>query len=336
MGDLSEFEIIRRFFAPLAKATPGAFGLVDDGAVLTVPPGQRPVVTTDTLVSGVHFPDDEHADVVGERALAVNVSDLAAMAATPLAYTLALALPNTWSSAVRERWLTAFVSGLGRGQHRFSIDLVGGDTVATPGPLTITVTALGSVETGRELRRSTARAGDIVHVTGTIGDAALGLLALRGAWPSLSADQRAALIARFRRPEPRLAIGRALAGVANAAADISDGLVADLGHISDASSLAAVVDSALLPLSPTARRVLAMEPGQWVTVLTGGDDYELVFTAPPGANSAVAQLAADLGVGITAIGRMERPGDGQPAGRVTVIGPDGAPMHLGRAGFRHF
>lgn len=336
MGDLGEFDIIRRFFAPLAAATPGAFGLVDDAAVLTVPPGRLPVVTTDTLVSGVHFPDDEGADVIGERALAVNVSDLAAMAASPLAYTLALALPTAWGASIRERWLDAFVSGLDRGQHRFSIALVGGDTVATPGPLTITVTALGSVEAGRELRRSTARAGDIVHVTGTIGDAALGLLALRGAWPSLPADQREVLMTRFRRPEPRLAVGCALAGVASAAADISDGLIADLGHICAASGLQAVIDAARLPLSAAAMSVLASEPEHWVTVLAGGDDYELAFTVPAGLTGTVALMAADLGVALTAIGRMEVPSPGHVAGTVRVVGPDGRSMPIDRVGFRHF
>lgn len=330
-----EFELIARHFAPLARGESGALGLLDDAAVVAPPPGRSVVVTTDTMVEGVHFLAALPAEAAGARLLRVNLSDLASMGAEPAAYTVALTLPRDMAAAERESWVEGFARGLAADQREFGLTLVGGDTVSAPGPLSLTLTALGWIEPGREMRRSAARAGDTVFVSGTIGDAALGLLAERGDLPPLPAGRRAALIERFRRPVPRVQAGRRLAGIAHAAADVSDGLVADLGHICDASGVSADISAADIPLSDAARAVLADEPALMGTVLTGGDDYELVFTAPPAAAGAVAAIAADIGVPLSAIGSVRKQGpSGRP--RVHVNGPDGRAVDLADGGFRHF
>jgi thiamine-monophosphate kinase len=324
-----EFEIIARYFRPLA-GDPAALGLLDDAAVLVPPPGQDLVLTTDTIVAGVHFLADEAPDLVARRLLRVNLSDLAAMGACPLGYLLNTAFP----SAIDEAWIGAFAAGLAEDQARFQISLLGGDTVATPGPLTLTATALGAVAPGRALKRGGAKAGDEVYVTGTIGDGALGLQARRGGLAGLAAAHRASLAHRFLLPEPRLAVGLALSeaagGLASAAADVSDGLVADLGHIGKASGLAATIEWEAVPLSPAARAALAADPALLATILTGGDDYELVLTAGAGSASQLQAVAAGTGVPLTRIGRM-----GVGSG-VTVVDRLGQALALPQAGFRHF
>lgn len=297
----SEFERIERIFAPLAEGFPGAFGLSDDAAIITPPAGRDLVVTTDTIVAGVHFTGDEPARAVAAKLLRVNLSDLASMGASPLAYTLNIALPD----AIGDDWLEDFADGLLADQETFGIALAGGDSVATPGALTLTATAFGVVETGRALRRSGARPGDTVWVSGTIGDAALGLAALRGNLPDLNSEARAALIARYHRPEPRLELGRRLHGLASAVIDISDGLAADLGHIAETSGVAARVESSRVPLSTPVREALAVDRQLLSAILSGGDDYELLFTAPPGAEEKIAALSAAIGLPLTAIGRID-------------------------------
>src|SRR5579871_1735036 len=315
-----EFELIARYFRPLTAGKAGALELVDDAALIDLPPGRRLVVTADLLTAGVHFLDDDPPDLIARKALRVNLSDLAAMAAKPLAYFLTCAFPET----VEEAWIAAFAAGLARDQEEFDIVLMGGDTTATPGPLTLSITALGSVEAGRELRRSTARRGDLIAVSGTIGDAALGLARLQGRLGPLAGDEH--LIDRYRLPQPRIPLALQLAGqgLATAALDISDGLVADLGHICEASGLAAAIDADRLPLSPVARKALEREPRLLEMLLTGGDDYELLFTLPAGRRDALAALPA------TVIGRME-----EGAG-VKVVDPAGEVMTLARSGFQHF
>lgn len=329
-----EFEVIRRFFAPLAAGFPGAFGLTDDAAVLSVSPGRTLVVTTDALVAGVHFlPDDPPADVAA-KVLRVNLSDLAAMGAEPLAYTLAAALPADLDVA----WLEAFAGGLAADQDRFGIRLAGGDTVSTPGPLMLTVGAFGTVAEGAELRRSGAKEGDSVFVTGTVGDAALGLIALKGGLAGLEAGHRDAVIGRYRRPDPRTTCGPRLVGLAQAAIDVSDGLVADLGHVCEESGTGAEIETERLPLSAAGRAALAAGEAGWADVVTGGDDYELLFTAPSAAGPKVAELAAELGLAITEIGRVTARSGTEVAGegRVAVIGRDGRRLALKAPGFRHF
>lgn len=324
-----EFRRIDRYFKPLAASFPGSLGLTNDAAVFAVPPGQELVVTSDGMVAGVHFfPDDAPADIAA-KLMRVNLSDLAAMGADPLAYTLVTVLPKT----LPESWLAAFAAALGEEQRWSGIGLAGGDSVSTPGPVTLSLTAMGLVPAGMALpRRSPRPAGDPVFVTGTIGDAALGLLLAFGTLTGVAAADGAVLLDRLRRPSPRLAVGRGLRGLAASCLDVSDGLVADLGHLAEESGCAAVIEAARVPLSPAARRVVEADPARLSTVLTGGDDYELLFTAPAECRGALADLAAAAGVAITEIGHTL---DG-PAGMVHVLDRQGCPMTLAAAGWSHF
>ncbi len=227
-------------------------------------------------------------------------------------------------------WVERFARGLGEDQRLFGVDLLGGDSVATPGPATMSLTAIGEVAAGCEIRRSGARPGDGVWVSGTLGDAFLGLKVLRGAYRGLAADDRAALIARFRLPEPRTALGPRLVGLAHAMCDVSDGLLADLGHICETSGVGAAVALPALPLSQPAARLVAAEPGLAVQLAGGGDDYELLFTAPAAADAAIGRLAAELALPITAIGTI----DAGPG--VRLLDRAGNPVPAPQAGWRHF
>ncbi|MFQ5765935.1 MAG: thiamine-phosphate kinase [Rhodospirillales bacterium] len=325
-----EFELISRYFAPLAAGEPGAMGLTDDAAVLTPEPGPGLVVTTDTLVEGVHFPAGEDPGSVAARILGVNLSDLAAMAAEPWAYTLSVALPANWD----EPWVKDFADGLGAQQAEYGIVLVGGDTVATPGPLSLTLTALGRIADGGPLTRSGAEPGDDIYVSGTVGDAALGLKELNDGIAGLEPAHAEHLVDRYRRPRPRVRLGRRLAGLARAAIDVSDGLVADLGHVAEASGCAATVEASKVPLSEAAAAAIILDPALRDLALTGGDDYELLFAAPSSAAAAVRDLAATHDVPLTAIGRIGL-GDGDGA-RVRVVDADGLEVSLAGGGYRHF
>jgi len=313
-----EFELIARYFRPPAGGRLGALGLADDAALIDVPEGQQLVVTADLLTAGVHFLPDDPPDLIARKALRVNLSDLAAMAAKPFAYFLTCAFPET----IEEGWIASFAAGLGRDQAEFEVALMGGDTTATSGPLTLSITALGTVIPGQELRRSTAKAGDLVAVSGTIGDAALGLARLQGRLAPVPGDDY--LVERYRLPQPRLALAQRLAGLASAGLDVSDGLVADLGHICEASGLAARVDADRVPLSPPARKAVEREPKLLEAMLTGGDDYELLFTLPAGREGELADLP------VAVIGRMVE-GRG-----VRVFDAAGEPMAMKRSGFQHF
>ncbi len=325
---LGEFGRIDRYFKPLAAGFPGARGLADDAAVFGVPPDQELVVTTDAMVAGVHFfPDDSPGDIAA-KLLRTNLSDLAAMGAAPHAYTLVTALPKT----VEEDWLAAFAAGLGEDQERFGIGLAGGDSVSTTGPITLSVTAFGLVPKGRALPRWGGRPGDRVFVTGTIGDAALGLQIAFGKLEVADEAARGALLRRLRRPDPRTGVGPRLVGLATGCLDVSDGLVADLGHLCEESGCAAVLEAARVPLSASARAVVGADPVRLALALTGGDDYELLFTAPEEARSALHVLAGETGVAITEIGRLA----GGEAGTVSVIGAAGQPIDLPVRGWDHF
>jgi thiamine-monophosphate kinase len=322
--DPGEFELIARYFAPLATS-PGAFGLTDDAALFTVPPGEAGVVTTDAMVEGVHFFAGDAADGIGWKLLAVNLSDLAAMGATPLGYTLDLALPAGWAVG----WLEGFVAGLRACQTRYGTSLLGGDTVRTSGPLTVAVTALGAVPQGGALRRAGATPGDAVWVSGTIGDGALAVK-LRTGWTAPVTVDARFLAGRLDRPEPRLALGQALRGLASAAIDVSDGLAADLAHICAVSGVAAEVRLADVPLSPSARALLDADASLAATIVAGGDDYELLFTSPAAAERAI-QAAA--GAAATPVGRIGTIVAGQG---VRVLDADGRALALDRLGFTHF
>jgi thiamine-monophosphate kinase len=325
-----EFELIRRYFAPLARGFPGAFGLRDDAAVIAPAPGHELVVKTDAVVGGVHFFENDPPDRVARKALRVNLSDLAAKGAVPRAYLLDLMLPRD----IGEPWIAAFAGGLAVDQAAYGITLVGGDTDSTPGAIAIAITALGEVPVGGMVRRDGARAGDAVFVTGTLGDAALALHSLLGGLRGIDADCAAHLVDRYQLPRPRVALGFRWAGIATAAIDVSDGLVADLGHLCDASRLSAIIEAARVPLSAAARAALAAEPGLRDAVFGGGDDYEVLFTAPPEAADALARLSRELDIPIAAIGRMQAPGAAGPS--VTVNDEHGRPLAFDRAGWAHF
>ena len=321
---LGEFERIRRYFAPLAG--PGGLGLLDDAALVDCRAGYRLVVTADAIVAGVHYLPEDPPDLVAKKLLRVNLSDLAAMGARPLHYLLTTALP----AELGAEWIAAFARGLDEDQRRFGVDLLGGDLVATAGPAVLSLTAIGEVAAGTEIRRGGARAGDVVWVSGTIGDAYLGLGVLRGAHPELAAEHRAALIYRFQVPEPRVALGPMLCGIAHAMIDVSDGLLADLGHICETSHVGAIVRIELLPLSSAAQALVALEPEIATRLAAGGDDYELLFTAPAATAAKISALSAELPLPITAIGRIEA------SAGVRLIGGGGREIAIETAGYRHF
>ncbi len=328
---LDEFELIARYFAPLARGFPGAFGLLDDAAVIAPSPGHELVAKTDAIVGGVHFLHDDPPDLIARKALRANLSDLAAKGAVPRAYMLDIMLPKT----VTEAWIAAFARGLAEDQHEYGVYLIGGDTDSTPGPVTIAIMAFGDVATGRMLRRGGARAGDMVFVTGTIGDAALGLTVLRGKLANLDTKGANFLVDRYRLPRPRVRLGPRLIGIANAALDVSDGLLADLDHLCKASELSAVIETPRVPLSTAARAVLATNSGHITTVLTGGDDYEILFTARPEAVDELAELSRMLDVPISTIGRMRAPAVGKQS-QITVLDEAGEPLIFDRRGWTHF
>jgi thiamine-monophosphate kinase len=323
-GPLGEFGRIREFFAPLAG--PGGLGLGDDAALIECPPGRRIVATVDQAVEGVHFLPDDPPELVAKKLLRRNLSDLAAMGAVARHYLVTSALPKSRG----DDWVRRFAQGLGEDQRRFGVDLLGGDSTSTPGPAALTLTAFGEVAAGCEIRRSGARPGDRVWVSGTIGDAFLGLQALRGGFPHLAPELRAELVARYRVPDPRVGLGPRLHGIAHALIDLSDGLVADLGHICEQSGTAATIRLEALPLSEAAALLVEGDPPLGARLATGGDDYELLFTGAPDRAGAIAVLSAALELPITEIGAIET-GSG-----VRLVDANGEPIVLDSPGWRHF
>ncbi len=295
-----EFALIARHFRPLAEGVPGALALADDAALLDAPPGRTLVLAADAMVAGVHFLPDDPPDTIGRKLLRVNLSDLAAMGAEPVGYLMTTALPPDMTP----EWLDEFARGLKEDQRSYGCGLLGGDTVSTPGPLTLSLTVVGSVAPGRALTRTGARAGDAVWVSGTIGDGALGLLALTERLPAVAEHHRAVLADRYRLPRPRLPLGRLLSGIATACLDVSDGLVQDLGHLCRAAGLSAELEADAVPLSEAGRAAVATNAALLARCLTGGDDYELVFTAPETESRTLAGLAAETGIPVARIGRM--------------------------------
>lgn len=325
-----EDALIAEFWAPLAAGFAGTFDLRDDAAVIAPPPGCELVVTTDALIAGVHFFPDEPADAVGWKALAVNVSDLVGKGATPLAYVMNVALPT-----LDRDWLKAFAAGLGEAQEAFGCGLVGGDTDRTPGLLSVSITAFGSVPTGSMIRRATAQAGDRVYVAGTVGDVALGLALRRD--PELSVrcrlDEAARqyLAGKFSRPRPPLVLVPALRACASAAIDISDGLMKDLGHLCRASGVGARLNAADVPLSSAAQAVLAAEGAVLADLMTGGEDYTVLAAVPPARAKAFEALAAETRTRVTCIGTLEPASAG-----VVALNAAGEPMSFTQLGWDHF
>jgi thiamine-monophosphate kinase len=317
----TEFDLIRRHFAGMTPPRADvAVGIGDDAALVEVPSGQQLAISVDTLVSGVHFLPAVSPQSLGHKALAVNLSDLAAMGAEPAWATLALTLPEP-----DEAWLDGFAEGFSALARRYGVALIGGDT--TRGPLSLTVQVQGFVPDGQALRRSGARVGDGIYVTGCLGDAALCLKQLQSATPPATIPDL--LRQRLERPEPRIQAGLALRQLASSAIDISDGLLADLGHILEASHVGAILHLERLPLSVVFRDWLATS-GDWSPALTGGDDYELCFTLSSAHEREVAGLAAELGLELRRIGTVE----GAPGLR--VLQPDGRAWSGAGRGFDHF
>ncbi len=330
MAKASEFETIERYFAPLSASAPGAYGLANDAAVWCPKDGCEAVVTTDCMVAGVHFLPDDPPDLIASKLLAVNLSDIAAMGARPTGYTLAVA----WPSDLDEAWIAAFSDGLGRAQTMAQVTLLGGDTVSTPGPLTLSLTALGEVPVGEALTRSGANPGDAIYVTGTIGDAALGLRVLRGELEPLTANHQDALARRYREPVARTDVGQRLLGLATAAIDISDGLAADLGHVAKHSAVSIEVERMAIPLSKGARACIETDASLWDEIVGGGDDYELAFSAPSDQVNNIATLAKAAETPITRIGKIKKATDSQSG--VRFIDADGAVIAVEQTGFQHF
>ncbi len=322
---IDEDALIARYFAPIAG--PAGLRLLDDAAVLAPPAGMDLVITADALVAGVHFFADDPPGSIARKALAVNLSDLAAKGARPLGFVLTLALQAGWTAD----WLGAFAAGLGEEAASGACPLLGGDTVRTPGPLTLSITAFGTVPTGRMVRRTGAEPGDRLYVTGTIGDAALGLRLRLGDAVSLGQGERVHLLDRFLHPRPRLALRAALLAHAHGAMDVSDGLVGDLAKMMRASGTTAEVDLDAMPLSPAARAMIAAAPDLFDLSVTGGDDYEILAVVPPCEAAAFERAAVAAGIAVTPIGTV-RSGPAPPVFRTA----DGSVRRFGRGSFSHF
>jgi len=316
---MSEFDLIRRYFT---RATPSAeLGVGDDAALLRISPGMELAVSTDMLVSGTHFFADADPYLLGHKTLAVNLSDMAAMGAQPRWATLAIALPEE-----NEDWLEKFSAGFFALAQQYGVELIGGDT--TRGPLNLCVTIMGEVPQGAALLRGGAQIGDEIWVSGALGDAALALAHLQQRI-ALSEAEFVACAPALHQPQPRIGLGLALRGIANSAIDISDGLLADLGHILECSDVGAEIKLDSLPVSSVLRAYVQLPLGKRC-VLSGGDDYELCFTAPASRNADVSRIAAQLGLSLTRIGKIV-------AGQGCIVrDADGVPLDIGPGGYDHF
>jgi thiamine-monophosphate kinase len=316
---MNEFERIARCFAPLAEGFAGSFRLTDDAALLTPPAGMELVVTKDAISEGIHFIGSEDPALIARKLLRTNLSDLAAKGAAPWVYFLAVMVPRT----TPPDWFARFADGLATDQREFGIQLAGGDTTATQSGISLSLTAIGCVPSGQMLRRNGARAGDIIVVSGTLSDSALGLRSLQGTLPEIGGEQRSFLQSRYLLPQPRMTLGLQLRALANACMDISDGLVQDLGHLCKTSGCGAIIEVDKLPISPAAKETYRIYPQLGHLPLNGGDDYELLFTVP-------AEKASRLPEGCTAIGRVTE------GSRIALLDAGGGSVHWPHAGFSHF
>ena len=325
----SETELIQTYLAPLAAGYPGALELKDDAAIVSPPPGTDLVVTTDPIIAGIHFFASDRADDIAWKALAVNVSDLAAKGAAPLAYTMALAFP----APPEREWMALFARGLSEAQAAFGCTLIGGDTDHTTGPLSVSITAFGVVPAGGAVKRTTAALGDEVFVSGTLGDAALGLALHRDPHlyaDSLSGGDRALLTARYLRPHPRLALAPVLRTYASAALDVSDGFVKDLRRLAAGPGGGARVALGELPVSASARQMLALDVRWAKAIATGGDDYEILFAVAPDSSAAMMRAAHAAGVQVTRVATI------RAAPGVEVLDAGGQLVEGGDGGYDHF
>lgn len=322
-----EFQDIARRFRPLTFGAPEALELMDDAAVIPTRTGFDLVVTKDALVEGVHFLPSERPDRIARKLLRTNLSDLAAKGAEPYGCFLAVSWPPHYDATARDQ----FARALGEDLEQFGLALFGGDTTATPGPLTLSLTAMGWVPQGKMVRRKGARIGDDLVVTGTIGDGYLGLMAAQGRLPMLTPEQNHALEERYHHPSPRLGLAQALRAHATACADVSDGLAADAGHIAAASAVGLGIDLEQVPLSEAASAWLAVQDdpaSARLALVTGGDDYELVCTVPPGLRAALVSDAAALGLKVTVIGKVV-------SGADVTLSWRGQVQNVGAFGYQH-
>ncbi len=320
---MHEFEFIASLMAPLAAGDNAALALTDDAALLSVPPGKQLVVSKDAIVEGVHFTGQETPAQIAQKLLRVNLSDLAAMGAVPYGYFLALMLPKS----TNEAWLTSFAQGLRADQEAYGLTLLGGDTTHTSGPLCLSATMMGMLPSGQALLRSGAKPGDAIYISGTVGDAAIGLGVAQKASRT---DHDLYFLDRYHLPQPRVKLGEALRLLATACMDVSDGLLQDLGHMARHSEVSATIHLAHIPLSAQARTVFASMKDAPARILAGGDDYELLFTAPPAAEAKLSAIAKTSGTQITRIGEITA-GSG-----VRALDAGGAEMNLGAQGYQHF
>ena len=329
MTHVSEDDLIARYFAPLAA--PGGLRLMDDAAVLRVKQGHDLVLTKDALVAGVHFFPDDPADAIARKALRVNLSDLAAKGADALGFLLAIALPPDWTVA----WLGEFARGLGQDAQAYGLPLLGGDTVKTPGPLMVCVTALGQVPQGGMVPRTGVAPGDILYATGTIGDAALGLrLRLNGAgdaaWAArLPSASRDFLLDRYLLPQPRNALAKVLRAHAHAAMDVSDGFVGDIAKMLRASATGGAIELARVPFSRAVAEAVVLAPDLAAVALTGGDDYEIICAVPPDRAASFEAETARLGIKLARIGQAGGPD-------VRFLSADGSTTSFAVGSFSHF
>lgn len=326
LDDISaEDKLIARYFQPIAVHH-GALGLADDAAYLTPPPGCDLVLKTDAIIGGVHFFTEDAAHTVACKALRVNLSDLAAKGAAPLGFLLSLALPKE----IGDNWLVNFAEGLRRDSVLYACPLFGGDTDRTPGPITVSIAMLGSVQEGTMVRRAGAKPGDRVFVTGTIGDAALGLAVRNGKEWKLSEGQRQHLAARYLLPQPRTALAEAVRQHASAAMDVSDGLVGDFAKLCRVSQVGASIAIERIPVSDAAKAVLVADPAMREIALSGGDDYEIICTVPAAKTQSFRAAAQAANVPVSEIGEIVA-GEG-----ARFLGGDGEPLTFQHAAFSHF
>ncbi len=323
---MPEFALIDKYFHPLAAAFPGALDLRDDAAAFSIPSGHELIVTKDMIASGVHFVGDEPPVLIAQKALRVNLSDLAAKGAAPYAYSLGLGLP----SGIGENWIASFADGLAQDQKQFGISLCGGDTVKTENDILISVTAYGLAPQGAMIRRANAKLGDTIFVTGSIGDAGLGLRILQNGATRLSKESRDFLVKRYHLPQPRLGLIAALRGenLVHAAIDLSDGLLSDLRHICAASGVGAEIMLDKMPQSDAAKEFLNKSSIESKELLAFGDDYEIVLTVPDGKLAMIQNVAQRLGIPVTPIGRIVK-------GGFRLLDGAGQEMKIEKFGFEH-
>ncbi|MBT7731987.1 MAG: thiamine-phosphate kinase [Rhodospirillaceae bacterium] len=325
---LDEFDRIKKYFKPLASAERGSLDLLDDAAVLPIGSASELVISTDALVEGIHYVGDEDASLIAQKSLRTNLSDMAAMGATPWAYTLSLIL-DPLKKCSADQWLDSFVAGLQIDQNKYDVRLIGGDSVVGAGPTVISITIIGKLNNKGPLVRSGALQNDDIYVSGTIGDSAAGLQVIKGSLDFLDLSDQIYLKNRYYLPQPRVALGSALVGLASAAMDVSDGLIQDMGHLCSASGLAAVVNWPNVPLSPPVITLLESKSISISAIINGGDDYELLFTAPSILRPDIEELSKKTEVPLTRIGYMTEGAD------VLLMDKENQLISLAGAGFKH-